>query len=486
MGVVRLFLVLLLQAAAWGQPQPAQLAQPAPAPFLVQPYLQLGSASPSLDSLTLLWHAPDRDAGWSVQVKLDSHKGWDLTVQPSWTLVAVATVEPHRVYRALLRPLTPGAAFSYRVMLDGKQVFLSEAMARKGAGQPQRVAVMGDLATGKEPPKAIAAQLHRQKPDLVVVPGDILYEDGRIPEYRNNFFPVYNADRTDPALGAPLLRSTLFVGALGNHDVGERGPRHPYTAVPDGLAYYLYWDQPLNGPRLQPGGPNSPPLHPGADWTWQPFLTAANGRFPTMGNFSFDSGDVHWTVLDSNPYVRWETRELRDWLARDLEQAKGALWRFVVFHHPAFNLADGNHYKELWMSQLWPLLEQYRVDIAFTGHIHTYIRTKPLRFAPDPDSLAGLDPRSQQGEMKGKLAWDEPFDGARRTRARGVIHIITGGGGAHLHLKGKGALFQLKPFVVRAVFDEQSFSLLDIKGRTLLFRQLNAVGEELDRFTLTK
>ena len=248
----------------------------------------------------------------------------------------------------------------------------------------------------------------------------------------------------------------------------------------------MTWDQPLNGPPLRPEGPHAPPLLPGRDWTWQAFLEAAGRRFPTMGNFSFDSGNAHWTVLDSNVYARWEARELREWLGRDLEQAKGATWRFVVFHHPAFNLAEGNHYQEQWMAQIWPLLEQHRVDIVFTGHIHTYVRTQPIRFTPDPGALAALDPRTQQGELKGALHWDARFDGSRRTRAAGVIHIVTGGGGAHLHLKGKGPLLRLKPHAAKAVFDENSFSLLDIKGRKLTFRQLGAQGEELDRFTLRK
>jgi hypothetical protein len=67
-----------------------------------------------------------------------------------------------------------------------------------------------------------------------------------------------------------------------------------------------------------------------------------------------------------------------------------------------------------------------------------------------------------------------------------VIHIITGGGGAHLHLKGKAARFRLKPYVASAAFDQNSFSLLDLNGRKLTFRQLDADGRELDRFSLTK
>ena len=111
------------------------------------------------------------------------------------------------------------------MLLDGRQVFQAEAKARTGPGKPTRVAVLGDLADGGPAGRDIALALQRQRPDLVVLPGDIVYQDGRISEYRRHFFPVYNADRPD--LGAPLLRGTLFVAALGNHDVGERGPRLP-------------------------------------------------------------------------------------------------------------------------------------------------------------------------------------------------------------------------------------------------------------------
>jgi 3',5'-cyclic AMP phosphodiesterase CpdA len=204
-----------------------------------------------------------------------------------------------------------------------------------------------------------------------------------------------------------------------------------------------------------------------------------------MGTFSFDAGGVHWTVLDSNPHVRWDDPALIAWLARDLYQARDADWRFVVFHHPAFNFSDGNRYVDQWMARIWPLLERSRVDLVFTGHVHTYARTQPIRFTPDPASLAALDPRSQQGQVQGQLVWDTGFDGRERTRADGVIHLITGGGGAHLHLKGKHGIVP-KPYVAKIISQEHSFSVLDIKGKRLEFRQLGGDGRVLDRFVLTK
>ena len=88
-----------------------------------------------------------------------------------------------------------------------------------------------------------------------MIPGDIVYEYGLISEYREKFWPVYNADEPSES-GAPLLRSTLFVAAPGNHDTDTRD----LDKYPDALAYYLFWDQPLNGPIGQEGGPFVPLL----------------------------------------------------------------------------------------------------------------------------------------------------------------------------------------------------------------------------------
>ena len=461
-----LLLVPVLQA---GRPP----AEPA---LLVQPYLQLGGA-PAADALSLLWHAPDREADWAVE--LTCGEGPARSLRPTIVRVAVPTVAPHRVYTAVLRPLEPGAAFAYRLLLDGKPVFHGAGRARKGPGQPQRVVVAGDLAMGTEAPRRVARQFQRMHPDLVVVPGDLVYQDGRISEYRRKFYPVYNAGG-DPAAGGPLMAGTLFVAALGNHDVGERGPRHPQAADPDALAYYLYWDQPLNGPALRPEGPHAPPLQPGPGWTWDGFLAAAGRRFPTMGSFSFDSGDVHWTVLDSNPYVRWDDPGLRRRLARDLEQAKGAVWRFVVFHHPAFNLSSFDHTGDWHMRELWPLFQEYQVDLVFTGHLHTYQRTTPLTFTPVPPG--GAPDRHFADEHN--IIPDTAFDGVTTTRARWPIHILTGAGGGFIHRTALPA--PPKPFEAKTVVGTHCFSLLDIHDDRIDFRQVDDRGATVDAFTLTR
>ena len=85
-----------------------------------------------------------------------------------------------------------------------------------------------------------------------------------------------------------------------------------------------------------------------------------------MANYSFDYGNSHWTFIDSNVYVDWSDAYLRNWLARDLAAAKDAAWKFVVFHHPAFNSSRA-HFTEQQMRLISDILEHRGVDMVFAA-----------------------------------------------------------------------------------------------------------------------
>ena len=146
----------------------------------------------------------------------------------------------------------PGEPFQSRVLKDGIAVFEAAGKARKSASQPLRFALFGDCAqnTGQ---KAIAYQTSLANPDFVFIAGDIVYTAGRISEYRDKYFPIYNADTASGTTGAPLIRSIPFIAAPGNHDTVLTN----FGRFPDALAYFLYWDQPLNGPVIASGVPNT-------------------------------------------------------------------------------------------------------------------------------------------------------------------------------------------------------------------------------------
>ena len=372
---------------------PASGMKVSPSGFVVRPYLQLGDVPPgaSAGDLRLLWQTEDRDADWAVDYRPGAEAAWRTADASTMRRVdgagrrAAPGVSGHSEGPgAGGRVCLPGAA-------RGSVVFSAGGHAPKSAGQPYRFAVFGDCAAGTAEQKAVAFQTYRARPDFVLIAGDIVYTRGRISEYREKFWPVYDADVAAPAAGAPLLRSTLFVGAPGNHDVAARD----LEKYPDGLAYFLYWDQPLNGPLGREGGRLVPTLA-APEATRAAFLRAAGPAYPRMANFSFDYGNAHWTVLDSNPYVDWTDPDLRGWVERDLAAARDATWRFVAFHHPPFNSSRA-HFSDQRMRVLAEVFEAGRVDVVWSGHVHNYQRTFPLTFRPERATGRQAGPRRGQG-----------------------------------------------------------------------------------------
>jgi acid phosphatase type 7 len=434
--------------------------------FIEKPYLQLGDRpkDSKQEALSLLWQAPPDNAKWQVQIAGGGK--WISMGTPSGRAVNMPGIPLHRVYRAELTDLKPGAEFDYRVLRDGKQVFESKATARKAPDQPYSFVAFGDCAAGTPGQRAVAYQAYLKHPDFLFIAGDIVYTRGRISEYRQKFYPVYNSDVASPEAGGPLLRSVLFMAAPGNHDVANRD----LTTNPDGLAYFYYWAQPLNGPA-------APATLQGDASTVDAFHTAAGANFPRMTNFSFDYGNSHWVVLDSNPYTDVTSPEFTEWVDSDLKAAKDAKWKFVAFHHPGFN-SSRTHLQEQEMRLLASIFEKNKVDVVFTGHVHNYQRSYPLYFKPGKTTG-----RAVAGEWK----LDKKYDGATRTQPDGIIYLVSGGGGAKLYNpEQQNDPSSLQEFTYKYIADTHSLTYAVVNGSFLRIKQISENGTEVDAFTLTK
>ncbi|MDR3632235.1 MAG: metallophosphoesterase [Isosphaeraceae bacterium] len=455
-------------------------------PFLVKPYLQPGH-SVAAGKVVLMWHAVDSDSTWSVETRAVADGPWQPVAKaPSAVRIDVPTIEPHRVYHLSLTGLAPGKKFGYRIRQDSKVVFEAEGRAPRPADQKQRFVVFGDCGANTPEQKAIAYRAFLAKPHYVMITGDIVYGKGLISEYRTNFWPVYNADTASPSEGAPLLRSTLFLAAPGNHDIASRD----LGKTPDGLAYFYYWFQPLNGPVAAEGSPLVAPVV-GPEETKKAFLAGAGKAFPRMANYSMDYGNAHWTVLDANATVDWTNRELQDWVAKDLADAKGATWRFVSFHQPGFS-SSKSHFDEQYMRILSPIFEAGKVDLVFNGHVHNYQRTYPMTFVPAKENGAkptvGPDGKlSKARRVDGKWTLDKKFNGKSDTTPEGVIYVVSGAGGQHLYnpeQQDDPASWQ--EFTFKHISKDHSLTVTEIDGSTLTLRQLTAEGYEVDSFVITK
>jgi hypothetical protein len=473
-----------------------------PDAFLEKPYLQLGDA-PTLaasESLMLLWHTKNIPEMWEVQVRTSKDSTWRGAGAAQSQVVsapagepaiagkdgakkdapASPAIEPHLVWRARLTGLIPGQEFHYRVLEAGKPVFEATARARKSRGQPFRFALFGDCGAGTPSENAIAYQAYLAKPDFIFIPGDIVYSAGRISEYRTKFFPAYNSDEPSTANGAPLLRSVPFIAAPGNHDTILAN----YMRFPDALAYFLYWDQPLNGPVAPPDAAKAAHKLTGSKAAQPIFLAGAGARYPRMANFSFDYGNSHWTVLDANTYMDWSNPSLREWLRNDLAAAQSATWRFVAFHQPGFN-SSKEHFSEQQMRPLSPIFEEGHVDVVFAGHVHNYQRSFPLTFVPalQPDG----SPAGPKGEIAGDWKLDKTFGDGAKAKPHGVIYIVSGAGGADLYNPEQ----QTDPgswqsFTGKFISQIHSLSVVEIEGKRFRLKQVSETGETVDSFQISK
>lgn len=447
-------------------------------PFLATPYLQLGGR-PAPDALTVAWHADDVAAAWAVEVQAPAGSPWRPAGEPSSRRVILDGVEPHRVYRSVVERLPPGAPFRYRVKLAGVAAFEAEGRAKAGPGQPHRFVAFGDCAAGTPGQRRVAYQVSRARPDFALITGDIVYFRGKVGEYRSKFFPIYAAPGASPELGAPLLGSTLFVGVPGNHDIALK----EFDRDSDLMAYFLFWEQPLNGPARALGGKLAPPTA-GPPARVRAFKDAAGPNYPRMASYSFDYGDVHWTVLDSNPYVQWADPELRAWVEADLRAAAGKPWRFVSFHHPGFHSSKA-HAPEQQMRLLADIFERQGVALVFSGHVHNYQRTRPLRFAVR--TYADGHAPEPAHPVAGAWTLDEAYDGTTRTRPDGVIYLTTGAGGAKLYDAEQADHPETwQPFTARFLAKSHSFTQVDVAADAVRVQQVDDSGGVIDEFAVAR
>jgi len=220
--------------------------------------------------------------------------------------------------------LEPDTAYYYRVLGDGQVLTQGDKFhTNKDERNPFfTFLVFGDSGSGKAEQYDVARRIELLNPDLGIVTGDVIYENGEAANFDPYYFDVYKN----------TISRIAFYPSLGNHDIRtENG--EPYIR-----AFYL------------PG----------------------NERY-----YSFDYANAHFVALDSNVSASPESDQYR-WLKRDLEKTD-KFWKFVYFHHPPYSSWDLFGGRVDIREAFSPLFERYGVDIVFSGHDHNYERSHPIR-----------------------------------------------------------------------------------------------------------
>jgi hypothetical protein len=203
-------------------------------------------------------------------------------------------------------------------------------------GPPEPVLVgAGDIADCDSPGDEATAALLDGIAGTVATFGDNAYEAGSRTEFARCYEPTWgrHRDRTRPA--------------PGNHDYG--------TVKATG--YFDYF-----GPRA---------------------------GSPAKGYYSYDIGDWHAVVLNSNcsmvPCSAGSAQQ--QWLEADLAASR-ATCTLAYWHHPRFS--SGRHGSAGAMADIWQTLYDAGADVVLAGHDHDYERFAPLGPAGKVDTARGI------------------------------------------------------------------------------------------------
>ncbi|MEN8248087.1 MAG: metallophosphoesterase family protein [Bacteroidota bacterium] len=218
--------------------------------------------------------------------------------------------------------------------------------------------------------------------------------------YRNDWdeFFEYSSD---------VLKNKSLMTVPGNHDDQK------------GLGAWMYadlFDLPDNGPE------NIPPEY----------------------TYSFNYGNALFLMIASTLPIKEQT----SWIENELKNTD-AKWKFVIFHFPPFS-ADEDYpiIRKNWGS----LFDKYHVDIVFSGHVHYYMRSKPMY-----DEKVVKDP------------------------SQGTIYVIS------VALPGRKLELPEKDFVdIRYSAGDYYYQKIDITGNKLTYNTYNFKGEICDSLEIKK
>lgn len=95
-------------------------------------------------------------------------------------------------------------------------------------------------------------------------------------------------------------------------------------------------------------------------------------------NYSFDYGNVHIAVVNTNDLIAISNSQL-EWLKNDMNSTS-ADWKIVMMHKAPYSMGKDIKWPDAQYLQeaLTAVCDETNVDIVMSGHDHTYLRTKPL------------------------------------------------------------------------------------------------------------
>ncbi len=265
---------------------------------------------------------------------------------------------------------------------------------------------------------------------------------------------------------------------VGNKETGTWSEVFEFRTAaenPDKLSFTWFGDthrSPLWGELLQ----KTDQAHPATDFyiiagdlvstglyrdEWDDFFAVSGDVFsgkPLMsvpGNHDRQDGLGAWMYQDLFSLPRNGPSEVDPELTYSFEYgnektlaSSNATWKFVVFHFPPYNFEyPYQEFRDHWC----PLFDKYQVDIVMGGHIHYYMRSKPI---------------------KGGKVVDDP--------GQGTIYTVSVG------IPGNHEDIGTEAYAVQRYAKGNFYQHVEINGNYLKYTTYDQNGEIADAFEINK
>lgn len=243
----------------------------------------------------------------------DEGPGWVEYAPEGGEVCRVTSSGEGSMHRVLLTGLLPATTYRYRVGTGDET--MGDCRFRTFGDQTFTCIIYGD--TRGQKPFFTQAERHGLVAERIAEEEDILFV-----VHTGDF--VCDESEWDEffAVAGPVLRNTTLVPVAGNHD----GSAEAFSAI-FGLPPY----------------------------------------------YSFDAGNLHVTILDSNDRAWADMETQTAWLGEDL--ASPLPREVVAFHHPPFSSDRKRPGGDLAIRAEWcDILSRSGVDAVFSAHTHAYER----------------------------------------------------------------------------------------------------------------
>jgi hypothetical protein len=298
----------------------------------------------------------------------------------------------------LLTSLTPGTRYVYQAGSKRRGLWSAVASFETEPARADHFSWVwfGDTHCFPDSGR-IVSLAQRDNPDAAFyqIAGDIVSTGLYRNEWDQLFGYSHNTFASKPLMPVP-----------GNHD------------RQDGLGAQLYYDLfslPQNGPE----------------------------KVDKESSYAYEYGNALFIMIDATQEVSDHTT----WVEAQLRESK-ATWKFVMFHFPPYNFEE----PYLDIQQAWgPLFDRYHVDMVLGGHIHYYMRSRPMK--------------------AGQVV---------KTFGEGTVYAVS------ISIPGVHDNMTPEPYAATQDAAGYYYQRMEIDGKTLKYKAVSVDGKVRDEFSITK